>query len=117
MSSLDLGLVRGESAFETWKKQPGNSGKNETQFIASLKGAKGDPGQQGAKGEQGVPGTPGAKGEKGDPGAPGAKGEKGDPGAPGATGAQGAPGKNGQTPRIAMRIDERGHLMADITYE
>ncbi|AFH27118.1 hypothetical protein phiCPV4_0012 [Clostridium phage phiCPV4] len=45
---------------------------------------------------------------------PGAKGEKGDPGA---TGAQGAPGKNGQTPRITMRIDERGHLLADITYE
>ena len=87
MSSLDLGLVRGESAFEIWKKQPGNSGKNESQFLESLKGAKGDPG------------TPGAKGEKGDPG------------------AQGAPGKNGQTPRITMRIDERGHLLADITYE
>ncbi|AFH27093.1 hypothetical protein phiCP7R_0013 [Clostridium phage phiCP7R] len=49
MSSLDLGLVRGESAFETWKKQPGNSGKNESQFLESLKGAKGDPGQQGGK--------------------------------------------------------------------
>lgn len=81
MSSVDLGLVRGESAFETWKKQPGNSGKNEQQFLESLKGAKGGPG---AKGE---PGTPGA------------------------------PGRNGQTPRISMRIDERGHLLADITYE
>lgn len=78
MSSLDLGLVRGESAFETWKKQPGNSGKNESQFLESLKGAKGDPG---------------------------------------APGAQGAPGKNGQTPRITMTIDERGHLLANITYE
>lgn len=114
MSSLDLGLVRGESAFETWKKQPGNSGKNESQFLESLKGAKGDPGQQGAKGEKGDPGAPGAKGEQGIQGLPGAKGEKGDPGA---TGAQGAPGKNGQTPRITMRIDERGHLLADITYE
>lgn len=102
MSSLDLGLVRGESAFETWKKQHGNSGKNETQFIASLKGAKGDTG---AKGE------PGAKGDRGEQGLPGAKGDKGDPGTPG------TPGRNGQTPRIAMRIDERGHLMADITYE
>lgn len=114
MSSLDLGLVRGESAFETWKKLPGNSGKNEEQFIASLKGAKGDtgakgePGAKGERGEQGIPGTPGAKGEQG---LPGVKGDKGDPGTPG------APGKNGQTPRIAMRIDERGHLMADITYE
>lgn len=114
MSSMDLGLVRGESAFETWKKLPGNSGKNEQQFLESLKGAKGDPGQQGAKGEKGDPGAPGAKGEQGIQGLPGAKGEKGDPGA---TGAQGAPGKNGQTPRITMRIDERGHLLADITYE
>ena len=87
MSSVDLGLVRGESAFETWKKQPGNSGKSEQQFLESLKGAKGDPGAPGAKGD------------------------------PGAPGAQGAPGKNGQTPRITMRIDERGHLLADITYE
>lgn len=114
MSSLDLGLVRGESAFELWKKQPGNSGKNESQFLESLKGAKGDtgakgePGAKGDRGEQGLPGTPGAKGEQG---LPGAKGDKGEPGTPG------APGKNGQTPRIAMRIDERGHLMADITYE
>ena len=99
MSSLDLGLVRGESAFETWKKQPGNSGKNEQQFLESLKGAKGDRGEQG---------LPGAKGEQG---LPGAKGDKGDPGTPG------APGRNGQTPRISMRIDERGHLLADITYE
>ncbi|QYC53188.1 hypothetical protein [Clostridium phage CPQ7] len=111
MSSLDLGLVRGESAFETWKKLPGNSGKNEEQFIASLKGAKGDTGakgEPGAKGERGEQGLPGAKGEQG---LPGAKGDKGEPGTPG------APGKNGQTPRISMRIDERGHLLADITYE
>lgn len=90
--STDLGLVRGESAYETWKKQPGNSNKNEQEFIASLKGAKGETG---AKGE------PGAKGDKGDPGV---KGE------------QGLPGKNGQTPQISMHIDERGHLMADIRY-
>lgn len=101
MASVDLGLVRGKSAFETWKEQPGNSDKNEEQFIASLKGAKGDPGQQGAKGEQGAPGTPGAKGERGE------RGEQGTPG---------TPGKNGQTPQISMRIDERGHLLADITY-
>lgn len=94
--SIDLGLVRGESAYETWKKQPGNTNKTEQEFLASLKGAKGDPGQPGAKGEQGVPGTPGAKGDKGDPG---------------------TPGKNGQTPQITMRIDERGHLLADITYQ
>ncbi|QYC53214.1 hypothetical protein [Clostridium phage CPQ8] len=85
--------------------------KNEEQFIASLKGAKGDTGakgEPGAKGERGEQGLPGAKGEQG---LPGAKGDKGEPGTPG------APGKNGQTPRISMRIDERGHLLADITYE
>jgi hypothetical protein len=114
MSSLDLGLVRGESAFETWKKLPGNSGKNEEQFIASLKGAKGDTG---AKGEPGAQGEPGAKGERGEQGLPGAKGEQGLPGAKGDKGDPGTPGKNGQTPRISMRIDERGHLLADITYE
>lgn len=108
MSSLDLGLVRGESAFETWKKLPGNSGKNEEQFIASLKGAKGDTG---AKGE------PGAKGDRGEQGLPGAKGEQGIPGAKGDKGEPGTPGKNGQTPQITMRIDERGHLMMDVTYQ
>lgn len=115
--SIDLGLVRGESAFETWKKQPGNSEKNESQFLESLKGAKGEQGLPGAKGERGEQGAPGAKGEKGDPGAPGAKGEQGLPGAKGDKGDPGTPGKNGQTPRISMRIDERGHLMADISYE
>ena len=102
MSSLDLGLVRGESAFETWQRQLGNAGKNEQQFLASLKGAKGEPGAKGDKGDPGAPGATGAQGAKGDPGAPG---------------APGTPGRNGQTPRITMRIDERGHLLANITYE
>ncbi len=72
MASIDLGLVRGESAFETWKKQPGNSGKNEAQFIESLKGERG---------AQGIQGAPGAKGDRGEQGAPGAKGDRGEQGA------------------------------------
>ena len=90
--STDLGRVTGLSAYEVWKKLPGNSEKSEQQFIESLKGAKGDRGE------------------------PGAKGERGETGARGEQGVPGTPGKNGQTPQISMRIDERGHLMADITY-
>lgn len=33
----------GKSAYQVWLAQPGNAGKTETQYIASLKGAKGDP--------------------------------------------------------------------------
>lgn len=84
----------GKSAYEIWKEQ-GNDGTIED-FLNSLRG------------KQGRPGIPGVKGDKGDPG---------ERGATGATGATGAPGKNGQTPHITMRIDERGHLMADITYQ
>lgn len=62
------------------------------QWLASLKGATGDPGPPGADGVDGSPGTPGsdgAKGDKGDPGVPGTDGAKGDPGTPGADGADG----------------------------
>ncbi|WP_272682651.1 hypothetical protein [Providencia sp. PROV124] len=65
----------GESAFEVWKKLPGNAAKTEAQFFAEQKGA------QGAKGD---------KGDKGDRGAQGEKGATGGQGAAGAAGAQGA---------------------------
>lgn len=83
----------GKSAYEIWLEL-GNEGTEE-EFIASLKGPKGDAGPKGASGE---PGAPGAKGDKGEPGSdgqdglPGAKGDKGEPGADGATGAKGADG-------------------------
>lgn len=86
----------GKSAYEIWLEL-GNEGTEE-EFIASLKGPKGDAGPKGASGE---PGAPGAKGDKGEPGSdgqdglPGAKGDKGEPGADGATGAKGDKGEPG----------------------
>lgn len=40
----------GKSAYETWKAQPGNTGKTEAEFIASLKGAAGTNGTDGTDG-------------------------------------------------------------------
>lgn len=64
----------GKSAYEVWVAQPGNAGKNEQEYLASLKGAKGDKGETGAAG---------AKGDRGETGAAGAKGDKGEKGEPG----------------------------------
>lgn len=94
----------GQSAYELWKSQEGNSDKTEDDFLNSLKGEKGekgDAGQQGPKGdkgEQGVAGAKGDPGEKGDTGAQGpagAKGEKGDRGETGPAGPAGAQGPAG----------------------
>lgn len=62
----------GQSAYELWKSKSGNEEKLEEEFLASLKGEKGDTGAQGATG---------AKGDTGEQGPQGAKGEKGDTGA------------------------------------
>lgn len=62
----------GQSAYELWKSQEGNSDKTEDDFLNSLKGEKGekgDAGQQGPKGDKGEQGVAGAKGNKGDTGA------------------------------------------------
>lgn len=93
----------GQSAYELWKSQEGNSDKTEDDFLNSLKGEKGekgDAGQQGPKGdkgEQGVAGAKGDKGEKGDTGAQGPQGEKGDTGEQGPAGKDGAAGAKGDT--------------------
>ena len=77
----------GQSAYELWKSKSGNEEKSEEEFLASLKGEKGDTGAQGATGakgdtgEQGPQGATGAKGDTGEQGPQGAKGEKGDTGA------------------------------------
>lgn len=61
----------GKSAFEIWLELPGNTGKSEADFIASLKGDqgiqgdKGDWGEQGVKGDQGEQGIQGIQGEQG----------------------------------------------------
>ena len=74
----------GQSAYELWKSKSGNEEKSEEEFLASLKGEKGDTGAQGAtgaKGDTGEQGPQGAKGEKGDTGEQGPQGAKGDTGA------------------------------------
>ena len=67
----------GQSAYELWKSQEGNSDKTEDDFLNSLKGEKGDAGQQGPKGDKGEQGVAGAKGDKGEQGVAGAKGDTG----------------------------------------
>ena len=36
--AIQSGDFKGESAYETWLKQPGNEGKTEEEFLNSLKG-------------------------------------------------------------------------------
>lgn len=60
--------------------------------FKNLKGAKGDPGEQGPKGETGAQGPAGADGNQGPKGD---KGDQGEPGAKGDTGAQGPKGDKG----------------------
>ena len=55
----------GQSAYELWKLQEGNSDKTEDDFLNSLKGEKGDTGEQGPKGDTGEQGATGAKGDTG----------------------------------------------------
>jgi hypothetical protein len=84
----------GQSAYELWKSQEGNSDKTEDDFLNSLKGEKGekgDAGQQGPKGDKGEQGVAGAKGD------PGEKGETGAAGAQGPAGAKGEKGDRGET--------------------
>lgn len=75
----------GKSAYQVWLAQPGNAGKTEAQYIASLKGEKGATGATGPQGPTGATGATGPQGEKGATGATGpqgptgAKGDKGDP--------------------------------------
>ena len=89
-----------------------NDGGLENPEPVSIKGPKGDPGEQGPKGdtgaqgpagEQGPKGDTGAQGPKGDPGEQGPAGEqgpKGDPGEQGPKGDTGAQGPAGVTPNI-----------------
>ena len=69
----------GKSAYEVLVAQPGNAGKNEQEYLASLKGDKGETGAAGAKGDRGETGAVGPQGAEGAQGPAGQKGEKGDP--------------------------------------
>ena len=81
----------GQSAYELWKSKSGNEEKSEEEFLASLKGEKGDTGAQGATGAKGDTGEQGPQGAKGDTGEQGPQGAKGD------TGEQGPQGEKGDT--------------------
>jgi autotransporter adhesin len=105
--------VAGKSAYQS-AVDAGFQG-NEVQWVASLKGDKGDAGAQGFqgvkgdKGDQGLPGAKGdkgdsifgndngvaVKGDKGDQGLQGLKGDKGDQGLQGLNGDKGDQGLQG----------------------
>ena len=102
MAQVNLGRVVGYSAYEI-AVQNGFEG-TEAEWLASLKGAKGDTGAQGPQGETGPEGPQGEKGDTGETGATGPQGPtgetgpqgpKGDTGATGAQGPQGIQGPQG----------------------
>ena len=84
----DNGLqgIQGESAYQV-AVDAGYVG-SESEWLASLKGEKGDQGPKGDPGEQGI------QGPKGDPGEQGIQGPKGDSGETGVQGPKGDPGKS-----------------------
>ena len=88
----------GQSAYELWKSQEGNSDKTEDDFLNSLKGEKGD------KGDTGEQGPKGDTGEKGETGAQGPQGEKGDTGEQGPAGTDGAAGDKGDKGDTGAKI-------------
>lgn len=103
----------GKSAYELAKEQ-GFVGTAE-EWLALLKGERGERGQQGvqgqkgeqgARGEQGLRGLQGVQGQKGDTGAKGDKGEKG------LTGEKGQKGDKGDTGWLALV----NHGAADTTF-
>ena len=77
---------QGESAYQV-AVDAGYVG-SESEWLASLKGEKGDQGPKGDPGEQGL------QGPKGDPGEQGIQGPKGDPGEQGIQGPKGDPGES-----------------------
>lgn len=86
-----------------------------TDWLASIKAVKGDPGPRGPAGEpgpQGLPGPVGPRGPAGEAGADGAqgpRGERGQDGQPGANGEQGPRGNDGLSAyQIAVNNGFRG---------
>lgn len=69
----------------------------EQEWLASLKGEKGDPGERGPKGENGAKGDPGEQGPQGIPGIQGPQGPQGEQGPKGETGLQGPKGEKGES--------------------
>ena len=87
MAQVNLGRVTGYSAYEV-AVQNGFVG-TEAEWLASLKGAKGDTGAQGPQGETGPAGATGPQGETGATGPQGPKGDTGETGPQGPVGPAG----------------------------
>lgn len=85
--------ANGKSAYQIWLEN-GNVGTEE-EYLASLKGDKGDTGEQGPKGDKGETGATGPQGEKGETGSQGPKGDTGPEGPQGPQGPQGIQGPAG----------------------
>jgi hypothetical protein len=98
----------GKSAYQVWL-DAGNSGSISV-YLNSLKGEKGDKGEQGLKGDTGEKGEQGLKGDTGDKGDKGDKGEKGD------TGDTGDKGDKGWTPLYAEEADNNRIVRKLIDY-
>ena len=97
--TISQGFLKGEdgkSAYEI-AVEHGFSG-TESEWLASLKGDKGEKGERGIQGErgpQGIQGNPGKDGEAGPQGLQGKTGPKGDKGDPGPQGIKGDVGPQG----------------------
>ena len=109
----------GKSAYEVWKEIPGNGEKTKEEYLASLKGERGETGPQGIAGPKGEAGADGKSafevwkgipgnenktqddfikaitGANGKDGAAGPKGDKGETGAVGPKGDKGEKGDAG----------------------
>lgn len=81
-----ISSTKGDSAYQVWLNA-GNTG-TETDYLTSLKGAKGNTGEKGETGPRGDTGADGKTGEQGP------QGDQGDKGNTGATGDRGADGKS-----------------------
>lgn len=91
----------GLSAYEIAVKH-GFEGTEE-EWLESLKGNKGDQGEQGPKGDTGEQGP---KGDQGETGAAGEQGPKGDQGEPGAAGEQGPKGDQGEQGETGVGVED-----------
>lgn len=95
---------------------------NPTPAPATLKGDKGDTGEQGIqglkgeKGDTGEQGIQGLKGDKGDTGEQGIQGEKGDKGDKGDTGEQGIQGDKGDKGVILLDSHIGGSVTNNLLY-
>ena len=93
--AVDDGYVGSESEWlASLKGEKGDQGPKGESGKPGKQGPKGEPGEQGIQGPKGEPGETGVQGPKGEPGEQGIQGPKGEPGEPGKQGPKGDPGKS-----------------------